>query len=423
MAPVGGSPPVSGWPVWGRPLAFLVLILVSPVLLWTTPLSGLAVTWATCLFLAFWVFLVALIIGFMVGSVSGVLSWVEWRLRLWVARFAPNPEALWLHWARHAHYPQMARRCLDRAAQAGGAEALFQEGIVLLEGGFGAGGQSAAVERLRKAAAMGHAEAAFRLGDALRTGLGSVQAAASEAELWYRRAATKGFGPAAAWLARAYHEGDGVAVDEEQAHHWGGISEQLRPHPDLSRSLLHHTSASEDPLVRWSSLGMLALERGADRLVARRAGRHLVALAALLLALLVLGGLATLFWAGSSAMFHLPLLMMATPVLMLSWQAWRHWRERPRTSRDRLREAAEAGDSEACFQLGLRHRVGGFHQPKDDLSAALWFRKAAEAGHGGAMQAMAEAYLGGHGVVRDPREAARWAELRRTLQLPDGAGR
>jgi hypothetical protein len=155
---------------------------------------------------------------------------------------------------------------------------------------------------------------------------------------------------------------------------------------------------------------MLALERGADLLVARRSGRYVLAGAAILLALLVCGLALRIFWAGSSTLFHLPLLMMATPLLMLGWQAWHHWRERPRSSRDRLREAAEAGDPEACFQLGLRHRVGGPHLPKDDLGAALWFRKAAEAGHAGAMQAMAEAYLGGHGVIRDPREAARWAE-------------
>lgn len=422
MAPARGATPVSGWPVWGRPMGLLVLLLLGPSLLWSTPLSGLAVIWVTCVFLAFWCLLVALFIGAMVGSVSGVLGWVEWRVRLWVARFAPNPEALWLHWARHAYHPQMARRCLDRAAQSGGAEALFQEGIIFLEGGFGAGGQSAAVERLRKAAAMGHAEAAFRLAEALRTGLGSFLATAAEAELWYRRSATS-FGPAAAWLAHAYQEGDGVAVDEAQTRHWSGISDRLRPHPDLSRSLLHHTSAPEDPLVRWFEMGVLALERGADRLVARRAGRYLLALAALSLALLVFGILASCFWTGSSALFHLPLLMMATPLLMLSWQAWRHWRERPRASRDRLREAAEAGDPEACFQLGLRHRAGGPHLPKDDLSAALWFRKAAEAGHPGAMRAMAEACLGGHGVIRDPREAARWTELCRASQLPDGVGR
>lgn len=410
MAPAGTRAPVSGWPVWGRPIALLLAMLLGPSLLLATPLSGLAILWFRCLFLAVWVLLVSLVIGAMTGKLSEALGWVEWRLRLWTARFAPDPEALWLHWARHAHHPATAHRCLDRAVQVGGAEALFQEGLVFLEGGFGAGGGRAALERFQKAAAQGHAEAAFRLAEALRTGLGAGPVAASDAERWYHQAASKGFGPAAAWLARAYQDGDGVAADEEQARHWSRVSDCLRPHPDLSHSLLHHAAAPVDPLVRLIGKGVLALERGADRLVAHRAGRLVLVGVAILLVVLF-GGLALrIFWVGSSALFHLPLLMMATPLLMLGWEGWRHWKERPRSSRDRLREAAEAGDPEACFQMGLRHRAGGVHLPKDDLGAALWFRKAAEAGHLGAMEAMAEAYLGGHGVMRDPREAARWAE-------------
>jgi hypothetical protein len=105
--------------------------------------------------------------------------------------------------------------------------------------------------------------------------------------------------------------------------------------------------------------------------------------------------------------------MLGPPLVLLGWQAWRHWRERPRSSRDRLREAAEAGDTEACYQVGLRHQRGDARCLKDDLAAAIWFRRAAEAGHPGAMEAMAQAYLGGHGVLRDPREAARWAEAAR----------
>jgi TPR repeat protein len=81
--------------------------------------------------------------------------------------------------------------------------------------------------------------------------------------------------------------------------------------------------------------------------------------------------------------------------------------------RDRLLTAAEAGDAEACYRLGLAYRQGTPQRPKDDLSAALWFRKAAAAGHPEAMAALADAYLGGHGVLRNPREAARWAEAAR----------
>jgi len=405
--------PLEGWAIWGRPLGFLLLFLLGPLFLFGTPLSWFAMTWLMLLTLGLWFFLVAIVIGGMVGSVPAVLGWVEWCIRLWVARFAPDAEALWLHWARHAHRPEMAHRCLGRAVVVGGAEACFQEGLIYLEGGFGAGGQAAAIERFRKAAALGHAEAAFHLAEALRTGNGSVQATASEAEIWYRRSASAGFGPAAAWLAKAYQDGDGVAADMEQAQHWREVSESLKPHPDRSRNLLRHDAAPEDPLVRMTAMAKFRLEKGADQLIARRAGRWALGVAAILLATLVIGAAGTFCWVGSPGLFHLPLIMLGPPVSILTWMAWRLRREGPRRGRDPLREAARRGDPEACFQIGLIHRKGGPHLPKDDLDAVLWFRKAAEAGHREAMSALAEAYLGGHGVVRDPREAARWAQAAR----------
>jgi hypothetical protein len=168
-----------------------------------------------------------------------------------------------------------------------------------------------------------------------------------------------------------------------------------------------------DPLVRLGAQTALRLERGAARAVSHRAGRWtLIAFASLLgaLALLVVG---SFFWAGSSSLFHLPLLMLLPPLLMVGWQGWRLRREGPRRGRDRLREAAERGDPEACFQLGRQHLRGGPHLPKDDLGAALWFRKAAEAGHREAMEALAQAYLGGQGLLRNPQEAARWTAAAR----------
>jgi uncharacterized protein len=402
--------PGAGWSVWGRPLGLLFLILLGPTFLRSTPLSGIARAWTLTLVLLIWVLAMALLLAVLVGSVTAVLGWIEWSVRLWVVYFAPDPEALWLHWARHAHHPETARRCLERAVRLGNAEALFQEGLIFLEGGFGAGGQIAAVERFRKAAGLGHAEAAFRLAEALRTGLGSHRTAASEAETWYRRSAGKGFGPAAAWLAGAYQSGDGVAADADEAELWRKVSQRLEPHQELSRNLLRHDAAPEDPLVRLTSKVNFGIEQGADKLVARRTGRWILAMVAMLTIVLITWVVAVLFWAGSSSLYHLPLIMLAPPLFLLGWETWRLRRGGPPKGRDRLRETAEAGDPEACFQLGLRYRAGGPHLPKDDLGAVLWFRTAAESGHRGAMAALAEAYLGGHGVVRNPREAARWAE-------------
>jgi hypothetical protein len=413
MRPLGLSTPVDGWRIWGWPSIGLILLLLGPLLLFWTPLAGLALTWAILLVLALWTFLVSAVIGAMARTSTTGLGWVEGRLRAWVARFAPDPEALWLHWAAQAHRPPFAHWCLEQALLLGRPEALFQEGLYFQEGGIGPDGKAAAVERFRQAAARGHAEAAFRLAEALRTGFGSNLLEPAEAEVWYRRAAAKGFGPAAVWLTRAYQEGDGAPVNEEQAQHWSAIAARLQPHQPLSRSLFRHDAAPEDPLLRLTSQTVHRLEGGAAWLVSHRAGRGALVLAAFVLAVLALVVVGGLFWTGSSSLFHLPLLMLMPPLLMLGWQAWRLRREGPHRGRDRLREAAERGDPEACFQVGMQHRAGSPQLPKDDLGAAIWLRKAAEAGHHGAMEALAQAYLGGHGVVRDPQEAARWAEIAR----------
>ena len=254
---------------------------------------------------------------------------------------------------------------------------------------------------------------AFRLAEALRTGQGQVLGDAAEAQIWYQRSAAMGFGPAAAWLARAHGIGDGVPVDEAKARHWGKVAAELQPHPPLSHNLLRHDAAPVDAFVQASAATLRRLETAADRVLVHRAGRW-----GLLLGGLFLGGfglfvLGAFFWTGSSGLHHMPLLMLSPLVLMLGWQAWQLRRDRPRSGRDRLLEAAEAGDPEACHRLGLAYRQGSPGRPLDDLSAAAWFRRAADQGHREAMRALSEAYLGGHGVLRDPREAARWAEAAR----------
>ena len=394
---------------WGLGIAALLALLLGPLLLFPTPLGRLAEAWAGLLILALWFYVAASFVGLMARATTPPLALLERGLRIWVARFAPEPEALWLLWARHAHHPDQAWWCLDRAVRLGGAEAIFQEGLAYLEGGLGPGGDIGGVQRLGRAARRGHPEAAFRYAEALRTGHG-VPADRAEAEAWYRRAVTAGFGPAAAWLARACESGDGMAIDPEEARRWSGVAARLAPHPPLSRSLLRHDAAPEDPLVRLGGHLAGRVEAAADRAVAHPAGRWILLLGLVLLAGGALATVGAFFWAGSSGLHHLPLLMLAPPALALAWQAWRLRREGPTRRRDRLREAAEAGDPEACFRLGQAFLRGDAHRPKDDLSAALWFRKAAEGGHREAMRALAEAYRGGHGVLRDPRAAARWEE-------------
>jgi hypothetical protein len=182
-------PPIIGWEAWARPLGWLALLIFGPMVLIATPLRPLALTWAVLVLLGAWTLLVAAFIGALAGAGTPVTVWMEGRLRAWVATFAPDPEALWLHWARQAHRTEMAHLCLDRATHLGGAEGLFQEGLAYLEGGFGAGGQIAGAERMARASEMGHPEAAYWYAEALRTGRG-CRKDPDAALSWYQRSAS-----------------------------------------------------------------------------------------------------------------------------------------------------------------------------------------------------------------------------------------
>jgi hypothetical protein len=72
-----------------------------------------------------------------------------------------------------------------------------------------------------------------------------------------------------------------------------------------------------------------------------------------------------------------------------------------------LRKAAERGDAEAQYKLGLAYFEGeGVRQ--DQTEAVKWFRKAAEQGHANAQSNLGAAYFEGDGVKQDRAEAVKW---------------
>lgn len=71
------------------------------------------------------------------------------------------------------------------------------------------------------------------------------------------------------------------------------------------------------------------------------------------------------------------------------------------------RKAAEKGDAEAQYQMGLRHENGDV-VIKNYAEAARYYRLAAEQGHVLSGFSLGEAYLRGHGVPLDAAEAFKW---------------
>ena len=64
--------------------------------------------------------------------------------------------------------------------------------------------------------------------------------------------------------------------------------------------------------------------------------------------------------------------------------------------------------------------AGGLGFPQDHAEAAVWYRRAAEQGHGSAQYNLAQMYFDGNGVERDPVLAHVWANLASANGHADG---
>ena len=74
------------------------------------------------------------------------------------------------------------------------------------------------------------------------------------------------------------------------------------------------------------------------------------------------------------------------------------------------RSAAEQGDANAQFNLGLMYGTGRGVRP-DDAEAVRWYRLAADQGHAIAQNSLGVMYSSGRGVAQDDAEAVRWYRL------------
>ena len=77
------------------------------------------------------------------------------------------------------------------------------------------------------------------------------------------------------------------------------------------------------------------------------------------------------------------------------------------TEIEQLRSAAEQGDADTQFRLGIRYNIGE-GVPQDLQEAVKWVRLAAEQGHAGAQGVLGEMYMNGQGVPQDDETAHVW---------------
>ena len=82
-----------------------------------------------------------------------------------------------------------------------------------------------------------------------------------------------------------------------------------------------------------------------------------------------------------------------------------------------LQTAAEQGDANAQFNLGLRYDDGD-GVPENDRKAARWYRMAAEQGHAAAQFDLGVMYANGEGVPKDYVKAYAWSNLAAAQRQP-----
>ncbi|MFN7140495.1 MAG: tetratricopeptide repeat protein, partial [Limisphaerales bacterium] len=85
--------------------------------------------------------------------------------------------------------------------------------------------------------------------------------------------------------------------------------------------------------------------------------------------------------------------------------------------------AAEQGDAQSQFSLGVRWARGEAGEPQDFAEAAKWFRLAADQGLDDAQLSLGRRYANGEGVAQDYVEAYKWVLLAQEQGKVTGAGK
>ncbi|WP_426113809.1 tetratricopeptide repeat protein [Massilia sp. PWRC2] len=122
--------------------------------------------------------------------------------------------------------------------------------------------RTAALRLFEQAARAGDGDAAFELGDLLRTGVVGTAPAPAAAAPWYAMAAARKHAGAALMLGMLYKNGEGVRRDDAVAAHWLDVSSQLgNPHATF---LLSNMVKQGQGVARDPARARYLLEQAAD---------------------------------------------------------------------------------------------------------------------------------------------------------------
>jgi len=291
-----------------------------------------------------------------------------------------------------------------KAADCGMRDAQFNLGLMYDEGRGVKRDYSQAAVWYRKAADQGFADAQFNLGLMYEEGRG-VEHDASKAAEWYRLAAEQGDAEAQYNLGNAYVNGLGVVVDENEAMKW------------FQKAEANGYDAARDKLEALRRLAEIReSEKAVISEIVSKAESGSVD-AQILLAQMYEEGKGVmkdqenaLRWYRRAAdqghdgakqilAIHDKLRVAESNLERLGVELGELKRQV-----DDLAAKAESGDVVSQFGLGQCYENGTVVE-KNEMLAAKWYRRAAEAGCADACYSLAQLYLSGKGVEKDRLEA------------------
>ena len=215
---------------------------------------------------------------------------------------------------------------------------------------------------MRRAAELGHADAAMQLGHYARDGEG-VDKGPQAALDWYETALARGSERAATALGDLYLAGDGVARDPAKAmayYEQGAERGDVAAWTKLGLHYLQGTTGPPDPLKARSWMERAA--RAGDR----------------------------------QAQWHLAMMLARGDGGAFDRERALEW----------TRKAANQGQPEAMHFLGQHYLTGNDGERDDEAEQALnWLRGAALRGHAEAQFAYADMHARGIGIAPDPMKA------------------
>lgn len=265
-----------------------------------------------------------------------------------------------------------------KAADQGDAKAQNNLGYCYEYGTGVASNAVEAVKWIRMAAEQGVPTAQGNLGNCYENGVG-VASNAVEAVNWYRKAAEQGDAYGQDRLGTCYESGLGVDQDTKQAVKWYiKAAEQGGLNGSFAESDLLMMFSPEAPQTNATIIELLteSAQRGNPFTQKILADDY-----------------------ETLGLYNSDRFLGTTNTIEAS--------KSYRKAVEWFQKAAEQGNADAQYKLGLHYRAGNGVE-KSAEKAAEWFQKAAEQGKADAQYNLGLCYSLGEGIIRDDEEAFKW---------------